>query len=188
MTIENLKRKSAEADTSNLGFHELANMMSMIEGRAFEDLKIDIGKNGIKVPIVLFQGRILDGRNRYTAAKEIGYLFADKDFETFTGTYAEAEAYVISINMMRRQMTNAQKAAVVERMIMKYPDDSNRKIAGRCGMSSHSFVASVRERMENPPERREFEKFCKTFDNLDDRFRAEFAKKFAADLRELLAS
>jgi hypothetical protein len=85
------------------------------------------------------------------------------------------------------QMTNTQKAEVVERMIRKYPDDSNRKIAARCGMSSHSFVATVRERMENPPERREFDKLCKAFDNLEDRFRVEFAKKFAADLRELLA-
>jgi hypothetical protein len=106
----------------------------------------------------------------------------------FEGDTIAAEAHVFSLNAHRRQMTNAQKAAVVERMIMKYPDDSNRKIAARCGMSSHSFIGSVRERMENPPERREFEKFCKTFDNLDDRFRVEFVKKFGADLRELLAS
>ena len=90
--------------------------------------------------------------------------------------------------MMRRQMTNAQKAQVVERMIRKYPEDGDRAIARRCSMSSHSFVGTVRERMENPPERREFEKFCKTFNNLEDRFRLEFAKKFASDLKELLAS
>jgi hypothetical protein len=85
-------------------------------------------------------------------------------------------------------MTNAQKQAVIERLIRKYPEDSNRKIAARSGFTSHSQVSSIRERMENPPERREFEKFCKAFDNLDDGSRVEFAKKFAADLRELLAS
>jgi hypothetical protein len=140
--------------------------MAMIDGKAKEDFKADIKLKGIQTKMMLFEGRLLDGRNRYTCGKELGFEFSEKDFDLFTGTYAEAEAYVISTNMMRRQMTNTQKAEVVERMIRKYPDDSNRKIAARCGMSSHSFVATVRERMENPPERREFEKFCKAFDNL----------------------
>jgi hypothetical protein len=186
--IENLKLPAApKLDYNNLGFHELASLMAMIESKAKEDFKADIKLKGIQTKMMLFQGRLLDGRNRYTCGKELGFEFSEKDFDLFTGTYAEAEAYVISTNMMRRQMTNTQKAEVVERMIRKYPDDSNRKIAARCGMSSHSFVATVRERMENPPERREFDKLCKAFDNLEDRFRVEFAKKFAADLRELLA-
>jgi predicted DNA-binding transcriptional regulator AlpA len=161
---------STNPDYNNLGFHELASLMAMIEGKAKEDFKADIKLKGIQTKMMLFEGRLLDGRNRYTCGKELGFEFSEKDFDLFTGTYAEAEAYVISTNMMRRQMTNTQKAEVVERMIRKYPDDSNRKIAARCGMSSHSFVATVRERMENPPERREFDKLCKAFDNLDDGF------------------
>jgi hypothetical protein len=175
-------------DYNNLSAHELASLMDLIEGRAFEDLKADIKKQGILTPIVLYEGKILDGRNRYRAARAVGHKFVGANFEVFEGDLAAAEAFVFSVNAQRRQMTNAQKAAVIERMILKYPDDSNRKIAGRCGMSSHSVVGAVRDRMENPPERREFERLCKAFDNLEDRFRVEFAKKFAADLRELLAS
>jgi hypothetical protein len=172
----------------NLLAHDLASLMDLIEGRAFEDLKADIAKQGILQPIVLFEGKILDGRNRYRAAKAVGHKFVGANFEAFDGNAEAAEAYVFSVNAQRRQMTNAQKVAVIERLIRKYPEDSNRKIAARSGFTSHSQVASVRERMENPPERRDFEKFCKAFDNLEDRFRLEFAKKFAADLRELLAA
>jgi hypothetical protein len=179
---------AARVEYDNLIAHELASLMDLIEGRAFEDLKADIAKQGILQPIVLYEGKILDGRNRYRAAKAVGHKFVGANFEVFDGDLAAAEAFVFSVNAQRRQMTNAQKVVVIERLIRKYPDDSNRKIAARSGFTSHSQVASVRERMENPPERREFEKFCKTFDNLEDRYRVEFAKKFAADLRELLAS
>lgn len=171
----------------NLIPHELANLLPMIEGREFAELKADIGKQGILQPIMLFQGRILDGRNRYRAAKEVGHQFVAANFAEFDGDFAAAEAFVFSTNFHRRQMTNAQKAAVIERMITKYPEDSNRKIAQRCGITSHSVVSAVRERLENPPERKEFEKYCKTFDKFADHWRKEFAVKFAADLRELLA-
>jgi hypothetical protein len=187
--VENIKpRRPTDPDYTVLIAHELANLMPLIEGKPFDELKADLRANGLRVKIMLFQDRILDGRNRYRALKEIGHDFSAENFEVFTGTLADAEAYVISINMLRRQMSNAEKGKVIERMIFKYPDESDRGIARRCGMSSHSFVGTVRERLENPPERKEFERFCKTFDKLDDRFRVEFAKKFSRDLRELLAS
>jgi hypothetical protein len=171
----------------NLIAHELANLLPMIEGREFEDLKKDIALKGILQPIIIFEGRILDGRNRYKAAKAIGHHFVPDNFKQFDGDFSAAEAYVISTNFHRRQLTNAQKAEVIRRMIEKYPEESNRGIARLCNISSHSVVQAVRERLENPPERREFEKFCKTFDKLEDGLRKEFAVKFAADLRELLA-
>jgi hypothetical protein len=186
--VESVKPRSIAAkspDYSTLLAHELADTMSMIEGNPYIDFKADLKTNGLKNKIVLFQDRILDGRNRYKALKELGHTFTEKDFETFTGTYADAEAFVISTNMMRRQMSNADKAKVVERMIAKYSDDGDRAIAKRCGMSSHSFVANVRERMENPPGKKEFEKVCKLYNKLEDRWRAEFAKKFSRDLREV---
>jgi hypothetical protein len=177
-----------EVNYETLFDHDLAALMDLIQGKPFDDLKADIAKQGILTPIMLYEGRILDGRNRYRAAKAVGHKFVGANFEAFEGDAAKAEAYVFSVNAQRRQMTTAQKTAVIERLILKYPEDSNRKIAARSGFTSHSQVAAVRERMENPPERREFEKVCKAFDNLEDRFRVEFAKRFSADLRELLAT
>ena len=72
-------------------------------------------------------------------------------------------------------------------MILKYPAESNRQIARRCGLNSHSQVANVRDRMNEPSaEQKKFADFCKTWDALPDYQRQSFVKEFAADLRELL--
>jgi hypothetical protein len=62
-------------------FHELANEYPLIEGDEFDNLVEDIRKHGILEPIVLFQGKILDGRNRYRAAKECEHPFTACDFK-----------------------------------------------------------------------------------------------------------
>ena len=167
--------------------HELANLLPMIEGSKFGELKEDIRKNGILEPIKIFEGRILDGRNRYKAGREVGYKFTANDFEIFEGTYMEAEAYVFSTNFLRRQLTNAQKNDVIKTMIEKYPNESNRQIARRCGLNSHSQVANVREKLRSPtPEQKKFADFCKTWDALPEYQREIFIKEFAPDIRELL--
>ena len=160
----------------NLEAHELANLLPMIDDVNFANLKADIEKNGILEPILIFEGRILDGRNRYRAGKAVGRLSCAK-FKTFEGTYAEAEAYVFSTNFLRRQMTNAQKQEVIRKMIEKYPDDRNRQIARRCGISSHASVGAVREKMLEPsPDQKKFTDFCKTWDALSEIRREEFVK------------
>jgi hypothetical protein len=178
---------TVEIEIEGLRGHELANLLPMIDGTAFENLKADIAKNGILEPIILFEGQILDGRNRYRAGRELGVL-ATGNFKTFEGSYAEAEAYVFSTNFLRRQMTNAQKQDVIRKMIEKYPDDSNRQIARRCGISSHASVGAVREKMLAPsPDQKKFADFCKTWDALPEVRREEFVRSFAPDIRELLA-
>jgi hypothetical protein len=176
-----------EIEIDGLRGHELANLLPMIDGAAFENLKADIAKNGILEPIILFEGQILDGRNRYRAGRELGVL-GRANFKVFDGSYAEAEAFVFSTNFLRRQMTNAQKQDVIRKMIEKYPEDSNRQIARRCGITSHASVGVVREKMSAPsPEQRQFGEFCKTWDSLSELRREEFVRLFAPDIRELLA-
>jgi hypothetical protein len=169
--------------------HPLADLLPMIDENNFANLKADIVQKGILEQIWLFEGRILDGRNRYKAAKACGLGLTAANFRQFEGTPAEAEAFVFSTNFLRRQMTNAQKQAVIRTMIEKYPGESNRQIARRCGITSHSVVSSVREKMNEPsPEAKVFTEFCKTWDALPEHHRVEFAKQFAPDLRELLVA
>jgi hypothetical protein len=165
--------------------HPLANMFPMIEGVEFANLKSDIAANGIHQPIVLFQGQILDGRNRYKAGKEAGHKFKPENFKEFTGSLAEAEAFVISTNVHRRHLTNAQKQEFIRLMIEKNPNATNRQIARLCQLS-HSTVASVRDKMLHSPEITKFKKFKETWEDLPDDQRAAFVKEFEPDLRELL--
>jgi hypothetical protein len=167
--------------------HELANLLPMIDPARFTELREDIRRNGILEPIKLFEGRILDGRNRYKAARECGHQFAEGDFEEFIGSYADAEAYVFSTNFLRRQLSAAQRNEVIRAMIEKYPAESNRQIARRCGLNSHSQVANVRDRMRQPSaEAKRYAEFCRTWDALPDYQRQQFIGEFAADIRELL--
>ena len=91
---------NAEPDFLSFIAHPLANMFPMIEGNAFEELKRDIAAQGILEPIRLYQGMILDGRNRYAAGKACGHTFTIADFVQWEGTPAEAEAWVITKRSM----------------------------------------------------------------------------------------
>jgi hypothetical protein len=183
----NVTKVHDEADFLSFIAHPLANMFPMIEGNAFEELKRDIAAQGILEPIRLYQGMILDGRNRYSAAKACGHEFSVDDFVQWEGTLAEAEAWVISTNLHRRHLTAKQKQEMVRDRIRKAPEMSNRQIAKLLGVS-HTMVADERERTLNPPEVKKFQEFKRTWEGLSDEHRAAFVREFNIDLCDLQRS
>jgi ParB-like chromosome segregation protein Spo0J len=167
--------------------HPFANMFPMIEGQEFENLKTSIAKSGILEPIRIYQGMILDGRNRYAAAKACDHQFTVKDFKEWTGTIEEAEAWVLETNLHRRHLTAKQKQEMVRARIKKCPGMSNRQIAKQLGVS-HTMVADERERITNPPELRKFQDFKNAWEGLSDEYRKAFVKEFNIDLSDLQKS
>ena len=73
----------------------------------------DIRKNGLLEPIVLYQGRILDGRNRLGACASTGVKPRYVEFE---GDDAAALQFVISKNLYRRHLSKEQRAMVAARI------------------------------------------------------------------------
>src|SRR5215468_2725045 len=155
---EMLNLTKSEADFLSFIAHPLANMFPMIEGNAFEELKRDIAAQGFLEPIRLYQGMILDGRNRYAAGKACGHQFSVDDFIQWEGTLAEAEAWVISTNLHRRQLTTKQKQDLIMDMVKRNPSLSDREIARQIGVSN-STVGAARDRLTNSPEVRRYEQF-----------------------------
>jgi len=94
---------------TDIEFHDAANIFPLDEEHIAE-LAIDIQKNGQLVPIELINGKILDGRRRYLACQSA-------DIEpTFKNVNPENPfAYVLSLNVHRRQLTASQRAMAVDR-------------------------------------------------------------------------
>lgn len=91
----------------NYEFHEIAAIFQLLEGRDFDDLVADVRQQGLVQPVILYEGKILDGRNRYRACGAAG---VEPRFTEFTGTPEEAIARVWSLNYNRRQLSSSQRA------------------------------------------------------------------------------
>lgn len=106
-----------ELPEKGLEFHRFADLLPMMSGREFEDLKKSIQSTGLQEPILLYEGKVLDGRNRYRACLALGLKPEFSDLEI-----ADDQAaidYVISHNLQRRNLTASQKAVVALRA---YPE------------------------------------------------------------------
>ena len=76
---------------------------------SYGELVDDIREHGLLQPIVLCAGKILDGRNRYRACQHAG---VEPRFVEWSGD--SPTAYVLSLNLHRRHLTDDQKATVVQ--------------------------------------------------------------------------
>ena len=55
-----------------MDIHEFANIFPMLGDEELKELCADIEKNGLAEPITVYEGKILDGRNRWTACTRLG--------------------------------------------------------------------------------------------------------------------
>lgn len=88
--------------------HPLCTLFPRVTGAEFAALVADIRDNGLRQPIVLHGGMILDGGNRYRACIEAGI---EPSFVEFGG--GNLVSFVLSANLHRRHMSAAQQAAIV---------------------------------------------------------------------------
>jgi len=98
-----------------MNFHPVANIFPMMSAEEFGALKVDIAANGLREPIWLHAGQIIDGRNRYQACAAIG---VKPEFRQWSGQ-GDLVGFVVSLNLKRRQLTSSQ-LAVVALEIEKY--------------------------------------------------------------------
>jgi ParB-like chromosome segregation protein Spo0J len=112
--------------------HPYAEVWPSLDGAEFDKLVEDIRANGQRLPIVLHNGKILDGRNRYRACKILG--IAPKTV-VYSGTDEEAKAMVRSLNEHRRHLTVAQRNEVKDKLLAIQPEKSNRQIAEEAQVS-----------------------------------------------------
>jgi hypothetical protein len=96
-------------------FHPLADIVPLIEGAEFQTLVEDIREQGLNKSIVMYQGKVLDGRNRWRACCIIG-IDKVKGFRTREYEGNDPLGHVISANVTRRHLNESQRAMVAAKL------------------------------------------------------------------------
>ena len=92
-------------------WHEAANVLPILEGDELNDLAEDIRKYGLQNPVVLLDGKVLDGRNRLLACKLADVEPSFQEWILRAGGVSPL-VWVISQNLKRRHLNASQKAMV----------------------------------------------------------------------------
>ena len=126
--------------------HPLAELFPTIGNDELQELADDIRKNGMIAPITLFEGKVLDGRNRLAAGKLISFPFRRINFRELLCTL-DPQAYVISANIKRRHLTAEQKRELIAKLLKANPAKSDRQVAEVVKVD-HKSVGAVRAGLE----------------------------------------
>lgn len=105
-----------------MDFHPIANVWPLMQEEELKALSQDIKQNGQLNPIWLYQGKILDGRNRYTACVMAGVKPLTKDY-----TGEEPAAFAVSLNDKRRHMNKGQLGAVAVELLPFFEAEAARR-------------------------------------------------------------
>jgi hypothetical protein len=91
--------------------HPLATIFPPITGAEFEAFADDIAANGLRNPIVMLDGGILDGRNRAHACHLRGVPLRTVEYDG-----DDPLAFILSENLHRRHMNEAQRSLIAAKL------------------------------------------------------------------------
>ncbi len=93
--------------------HPLAECFPMLPDSELQELADDIKANGLRQNIVVYEGQILDGRNRHAACQIAGV-----PIENFIIQYEGSDpiGYVISANLIRRHLEVGARAMIAAKL------------------------------------------------------------------------
>ena len=91
--------------------HPAAEIFPLLNADGISELADDIERNGLQLPIVLCDGKLLDGRNRLAACTLVG---VDPEFVDYDGD--DPVGYVVSLNLHRRHLSPSQRAIIASRI------------------------------------------------------------------------
>lgn len=122
-------------------FHPLAEIFPMMDKLEFSSLVSSMELGGYKeyFPILLFDGKILDGRNRYKASLEAQ---VEPSFIEFEGSYEDAQSYNMAANMHRRHFSKSQMAMIAAKAIQVSRDADGKNLSVAKAALLHSVSQS----------------------------------------------
>lgn len=123
-----------------------AEVMPELTDNNYEALKKDIKENGIRKPLdVAPDGDILDGHHRYRIAQELDFDLNEIPLNVLEEIQSEAEKkeWIIKANLVRRQLSTAQKYKLYAELSKNYEVGQTRNKKGQ--FQSRDDTLSSRE-------------------------------------------
>lgn len=105
-------------------YHEIANIFPMMSEEEYKALLEDMRQNGQLEAIVVYEDKILDGRNRYKACLELGLKPKMVDFSGNNPL-----SFVISKNLKRRHLTASQQAVIALEVLPMLEEEARKRQA-----------------------------------------------------------
>jgi len=100
-----------ERTTWTPSLHPAADLFPLMGAAEFGALKADIAAHGVREAVWVYRGQLLDGRHRARACDELGLTCPTREYEG-----ADPLAFVISLNLQRRHLSESQRAMIAERL------------------------------------------------------------------------
>ena len=121
----------------SMEFHDAANIFPM-RPETIGELSEDIKKNGQIIPIEIFEGKILDGRRRFAACNRAGIIP-----DTIDVNPDDPVAYVISLNLHRRSLTQSEKGLIQAKGMAVYKQRAKERQGERSDLTLASGDATL---------------------------------------------
>jgi hypothetical protein len=140
-----------------------------MSGAELRELGENIKADGLQSPVIIYDGQLLDGRNRLDAMALVGIKFEversrsgnvslrsedidlpdpiDLMFEAHTSYAGDLDDCVISANLRRRHLTAEQKRELIAKLLKAKPEASDRQIAKHIN-ADHKTVGKIRSEAE----------------------------------------
>jgi N6-adenosine-specific RNA methylase IME4 len=118
----------------NFEFHPAANLFPLMQEEELQGLSKDIQANGQRDPIVILEGKILDGRNRWKACK-LAEVEPRIRLVTLLEIGGSPTQFVLSTNLHRRHLSAIQKASVAADALPLFEEEARLRqvAAGEAG-------------------------------------------------------
>lgn len=115
--------------------HPICLLLPDMTADEFASLKDDIAQHGLIRPVLLYEGKILDGRHRARACDELG---VNADYTTWAGD--DPVTFVLSENLHRRHLSISQRAMIAARAIDRHKECA--EVRMKAGKTPASFDAT----------------------------------------------
>ena len=118
--------------------HPYADLFPMMDKKTLKELTASISESGLQDPIITFEGKVLDGRNRQIACSNAQ---VKPVYKRYTGD--DPLGFILRVNLNRRHLTVVQRTLVAEKLENLEQGQRADRVEGSIGRSQAAELLKV---------------------------------------------